>query len=64
MRNIQQQFEWSTVDVSLSKLAILASRSGFKSDQISLLRNKNLGQHMARGFFKSFCREEFYKYEE
>jgi hypothetical protein len=48
----------------LNKLTILASRLGFKSDQISLLRNKNIGQYIAQGFFKSLCREEFYKYEE
>lgn len=64
VRHIGQSFEWSTEDVSLNKLAILASRLGFKSDQISLLRNKNLGQHMAQGFFKSLCKEEFYNYEE
>ncbi|KAK4946269.1 hypothetical protein LTR66_014315, partial [Elasticomyces elasticus] len=29
-----------------------------------VLRNKNLGQHMAQGFFKSLCKEEFYNYEE
>lgn len=64
VRHIGQSFEWSTEDVSLNKLAILASRLGFKSDQISLLRNKNLGQHMAQGFFKSLCKEEFYNYKE
>lgn len=64
VRNFRQQFECSTIDVSLSKLAILASRLGFESDQIRQLRSRNLGQHMAQGFFESLSREEFYKYEE
>jgi hypothetical protein len=63
VRSIGKDFKWSTDGVSLNKLAILASRLGFKSDQISLLQNKNLGQHMAQGFFESLCREDFYKYE-
>lgn len=64
LRSIGQNYGWPTEDMSLRNLAILASRLGFKSDQITLLRNKDLVQHMAQGFFKSVCREDFYKYEE
>ncbi|KAJ6070578.1 hypothetical protein N7467_011897 [Penicillium canescens] len=63
-RKNRHHFEWPTKDVSLSRLATLASRLGFKSEQISLLQNNNLGQLMAQGFFKSLCREEFYEYKE
>ncbi|CAG8300791.1 unnamed protein product [Penicillium salamii] len=42
IRHIEQSFEWSTKDINLNKLAILASQLDFKSNQISLLRNKNL----------------------
>jgi hypothetical protein len=63
-RKKRQPFQWPTKDASLSKLATLASRLGFKSEQISLLQNQNLGQNIAQGFFQSYCREQFYAYEE
>jgi hypothetical protein len=56
--------DWPTMGVSLSKLATLASRLGFKSEQISFLQTQNLGQYMAQGLLKSLCKEEFYEYEE
>ncbi|KAJ5084782.1 hypothetical protein NUU61_009361 [Penicillium alfredii] len=63
-KNNRRNFGWSTEMFSLSKLAILADRLGFSSDQIKVLRTENLSQKIAQGFFESLCKEEFCRFEE
>lgn len=64
VKNDRRYFGWSTEESSLTKLAILAERLGFQSDQITALRSQNLNQNIAKGFIESLCKEEFYKIED
>lgn len=57
-------FRWYTEMLSFTKLAILADRLGFSSNQINALRSVNLDQRLAQGFVQSLCEEEFYRFEE
>jgi hypothetical protein len=63
-KNNWRHFGWSTEDLSLRRLAVLAERLGFQSDQITSLRSENLSQNIAKGFMESLCREDFYRLEE
>ncbi|KAJ5456077.1 uncharacterized protein N7458_004341 [Penicillium daleae] len=57
-------FGWSTEDHSLRKLAKLAERLGFKTEEITALANEDIYKSIAKGFIESLCREEFYIIEE
>ena len=63
-KNNRRYFGWTIEDLSLRRLAVLAERLGFQSDQIISLRSENLNQNIAKGFIESLCREDFYRLED
>ncbi|KAJ5302310.1 hypothetical protein N7508_007173 [Penicillium antarcticum] len=60
----RRNFGWSTEDHSLTKLANLADRLGFKSDEITTLLQEDMYQNIAKGLIESLCREDFYIIQE
>lgn len=60
----RRHFRWSTEDHSLRKLADLADRLGFKSNEITALLQEDLYQNIAKGLIESLCKEDFYIIQE
>lgn len=60
----RRHFRWSTEDHSLRKLADLADRLGFKSNEITALLQEDLHQNIAKGLIESLCKEDFYVIQE